>query len=219
MTISRKPRPSRVRTKPARGYHHGDLRQALVTAGLALIETEGAEALSVREVARRAGVSSAAPFRHFPSRVALMTAIAEEAMRRFHREFLSARDKASADDPLGRFRAIGIAYLRWAFRNPTHFQVLSDRSLFDFEGAAELRRLDEEIRLAMEEAVKAAIAKDQLRSDDVRLLQLTGRGLVYGLARMQIDGHMPRWGIAEHEAQAMAEKALGLLAAGLAKPG
>jgi AcrR family transcriptional regulator len=147
-----------------------------------------------------------------------MTAIAEEAMRRFHREFVAAQEKAPTDDPLARFRAIGTAYLRWAFRNPTHFQVLSDRTLFDFEGAAELRRQDQDIRAAMEEAVRAAIAAGQLRSDDVRLLQLTGRGLVYGLARMQIDGHMPRWGIAEEEAEAMAEKALGLLAAGLAKP-
>ncbi|MBM3546315.1 MAG: TetR/AcrR family transcriptional regulator [Alphaproteobacteria bacterium] len=218
MPTARRSRTSKVRASPVRGYHHGDLRQALVTAGLALIEAEGAEALSVREVARRAGVSSAAPFRHFPSRIALMTAIAEEAMRRFHREFVEALEKAPTDDPLARFRAIGIAYLRWAFRNPTHFQVLSDRTLFDFEGATELRRQDQEIRLAMEEAVKAAIAKDRLRSDDVRLLHLTGRGLVYGLARMQVDGHMPRWGVAEHEAQAMAEKALDLLAAGLAKP-
>ncbi|MBL8690404.1 MAG: helix-turn-helix transcriptional regulator [Rhodospirillaceae bacterium] len=186
-----------------------------MSSGLALIEAEGAEALSVREVARRAGVSSAAPFRHFPSRVALMTAIAEEAMRRFHAEFVAAQEKAPKDDPLARFRAIGTAYLRWAFRNPTHFQILSDRTLFDFEGAAELRRQDDEIRTAMEAAVRAAIAKGQIHSDDVRLLHLAGRGLVYGLARMQVDGHMPRWGIAEHEAEKMAEAALDLLAAGL----
>lgn len=217
MATARRSLP-KVRSKPARGYHHGDLRQALVSSGLALIEAEGAEALSVREVARRAGVSSAAPFRHFPSRVALMTAIAEEAMRRFHAEFVQAQEKAPKDDPLGRFEAIGIAYLRWAFRHPTHFQILSDRTLFDFEGASELRRQDEEIRAAMEKEVAAAIAKGQLRSDDVRLLQLTGRGLVYGLARMQIDGHMPRWGVGEAEAQKMAEAALGLFAAGLRKP-
>jgi len=216
MATASRPSP-KVRSKPVRGYHHGDLRQALVSSGLALIEAEGAEALSVREVARRAGVSSAAPFRHFPSRVALMTAIAEEAMRRFHAEFVQAQEKAPKDDPLGRFRAIGVAYLRWAFRNPTHFQILSDRALFDFEGAIELRRQDEEIRAAMEKEVTAAIAKGQLRSDDVRLLQLTGRGLVYGLARMQVDGHMPRWGVGEAEAQKMAEAALDLFAAGLAK--
>ena len=217
MPLARKPRSPRTRAKPARGYHHGDLRQALVTAGLTLVEEGGADALSVREVARRAGVSSAAPFRHFPSRLALMTAIAEEAMRRFHAEFLRALDAAATDDPMARFRAIGIAYLRWAFRNPTHFQVLSDRTLFDFEGAIELRRQDQEIRAAMEVAVTAAVRAGQLRSDDVRLLQLTGRGLVYGLARMQIDGHMPRWGIGEAEAERMAEAALDLLAAGFRK--
>jgi AcrR family transcriptional regulator len=217
MPAARKTRTQRRPVAP-RGYHHGDLRQVLISAGLALVEEGGADALSVREVARRAGVSSAAPFRHFPSRIALLTAIAEEAMRRFHQEFVRVIESAPAGDPLARFRAIGIAYLRWAFRNPTHFQVLSDRTLFDFEGAAELRRCDQEIREAMEAAVKAAIQKGQLRSDNVRLLQLTGRGLVYGLARMQVDGHMPRWGVGEAEAETMAVAALDLLAAGLAKP-
>jgi AcrR family transcriptional regulator len=202
----------------SRGYHHGHLRQSLIAAGLTLLEEGGTDALSVREVARRAGVSSAAPFRHFPSRVALMTAIAEEAMRRFHREFRRALDDAPTDDPLLRLRAVGIAYLRWAFRNPTHFQILSDHTLFDFEGAAELRRQDQEIRSTMEEATADAISQGLVRSDDVRLVQLTGRALVYGLARMQVDGHMPRWGVGEAEAKRVAEAALDLFAAGLAKP-
>ncbi len=217
MPHARKPRSPRPRAKPARAYHHGDLRQALVTVGLKLVEEGGADALSVREVARRAGVSSGAPFRHFPSRIALMIAIAEEAMRRFHAEFRRVLETAPTDDPIARFRAIGVAYLRWAFRNPTHFQVLFDLSLFDFEGAETLRRQDQEVRAATEAAVADAIRRGQLGSDDIRLIQLTGHGLVYGLARIQVDGHMPRWGIGEAEAERMAEAALDLLAAGLRK--
>ena len=78
-----KPRRRAPAPKP---YHHGDLRRVLIDAALQLVGEGGAEAVSVREAARRAGVSPGAPFRHFPSREALMSAVAEEAQRRFRAE-------------------------------------------------------------------------------------------------------------------------------------
>src|SRR6516162_2268044 len=93
-------------------YHHGDLRRALVDAALHLA-TEGAE-ISVREAARRAGVSPGAPFRHFPSRDALMVAVAEEAQRRFRSEIEVALAAAPSGDPLAQIRSLGLGYLRWA---------------------------------------------------------------------------------------------------------
>src|ERR1700719_138508 len=97
----------------ARSYHHGDLRRVLIDAASQLAEEGGAEAVSVREAARRAGVSPGAPFRHFPSRDALMLAVAEEAQRRFRAEIDVALATAPADDPLARLRCFGLAYLRW----------------------------------------------------------------------------------------------------------
>src|SRR6202011_5948381 len=122
MTSSAKPkrRPARRPLLPPKPYHHGDLKRVLIDAALGLVEEGGAEAVSVREAARRAGVSPGAPFRHFPSRDALITAVAEEAQRRFRVEIEITLSGAPADDPLGRFRRIGLAYLRWAMRNPTH---------------------------------------------------------------------------------------------------
>src|SRR5713101_6424822 len=98
-------RPAR-RKAPAKPYHHGDLRAALVDASLAIIEERGPEQVSVREAAKRAGVSSGAPFRHFPSRTALMTAVAEEAQRRFRAE-VDATLAAAPSEPLARFHALG----------------------------------------------------------------------------------------------------------------
>ncbi|XSC45330.1 TetR/AcrR family transcriptional regulator [Bradyrhizobium sp. RDT10] len=118
-------RPSRA-TAP-KPYHHGDLRRVLLDAALQLVDEGGAEAVSVREAARRAGVSPGAPFRHFPSRDALMQAVAEEAQRRFRAEIEAALAAAAPGDPLGRFRCLGLAYLRWAMRNPTHFEIISSR--------------------------------------------------------------------------------------------
>ena len=117
----------------------------LIDAALQLAEEGGAEAVSVREAARRAGVSPGAPFRHFESRDALMTAVAEEAQRRFRAEIEAALAEAPADDPLARFRCFGLAYLRWAMRNPTHFEIISSGRSFDHDEAAGLSRDNAEL--------------------------------------------------------------------------
>src|SRR5688500_18199107 len=130
------PKPKRRSTPAApKPYHHGDLRRVLIEAALQLVEEGGAEGLSVREAARRAGVSPGAPFRHFPSRDALMTAVAEEAQRRFRAEVDAALAQVPGADPLARFRALGLAFLRWAMRNPTHFEVISSTRYFDHDQA------------------------------------------------------------------------------------
>ena len=209
----RSPRPA-LRPKP---YHHGDLRRVLIEAALELVEQGGVEAVSVREAARRAGVSPGAPFRHFQSRTALITAVAEEAQRRFRAEIASALDEAPARDPLARFRAIGVAYLRWAMRNPAHFEVISSGRHFDHDGAAELSSDNAEIIGTTEAALADAFAQGQLRSPDLKLVQIAGRALVYGFARMNIDGHFPRWGVVAAEAGRIAEAVVDLFIDGIAK--
>src|SRR6187551_1659059 len=134
-THTAKPRRRLPRAAAAKPYHHGDLRRVLIDAALQLVGEGGPDAVSVREAARRAGVSPGAPFRHFPSRDALMNAVAEEAQRRFRAEIMAALSEAPAGDALGRFRCLGLAYLRWAMRNPTHFEVISSRRFFDHDRA------------------------------------------------------------------------------------
>src|ERR1700712_3054589 len=104
MPVAAKPKRRSSRRPPAapKPYHHGDLRRVLVEAALQLVEEGGAAGVSVREAARRAGVSPGAPFRHFPSRDALMKAVAEEAQRRFRAEIEAALAQAPAGDALGR---------------------------------------------------------------------------------------------------------------------
>src|SRR3979411_1169941 len=144
-TTAAKPRRRAARAPPPKPYHHGDLRRVLIDAALGLAEEGGAEAVSVREAARRAGVPPGAPVRHFPSRVALMTAVAEEAQRRFRAEIEVALSEAPAGDALARFRALGMAYLRWAMRNPAHFEIISNGRFFDHGKATELSRDNAEL--------------------------------------------------------------------------
>jgi AcrR family transcriptional regulator len=218
MPASAKPgrRPVRRPSPPPKPYHHGDLRRVLIDAALQLVGEGGAEAVSVREAARRAGVSPGAPFRHFPSRLALLTAVAEEAQRRFRAEIEAALARAPAGDPLARFRCLGLAYLRWAMRNPTHFEIISSGRYFDHDKATELSRDNNELIEMTERILSEAFAQGQLRSCDLKRVQVAGRALVYGFARMNIDGHFPRWGIAETEAEPTAEAILDLFIEGIA---
>ena len=177
---------------PARGYHHGNLREALVAAAVQIIDSQGLEQLSVREAAKRAGVSPGAPFRHFASRAALLAAVAEQATQRLH-EAVQQRLQAAAMLPaLARFAAIGQAYLEWAQCNPTHFRLISDRHAFDHASAPEVGERNQAIRDNMAGLLREALGPGASEAQ-VAQLQLMARALVYGLARMDADGHFPEW--------------------------
>ena len=197
-------------------YHHGDLRRVLIDAALQLVGEGGPDAVSVREAARRAGVSPGAPFRHFPSRDALMNAVAKEAQRRFRAEIEAALSKAPAGDALGRFRCLGLAYLRWALKNPTHFEIISSRRFFDHDKAASVSQDNAELIDLTECTLAEAFAQGQLRATDLKQVQIAGRAMVYGFARMNIDGHFPRWGVAGADAERTAEGILDLFIEGIA---
>ena len=219
---SAKTTPAKPRRRPARAaapkpYHHGDLRRVLIDAALQLVGEGGPDAVSMREAARRAGVSPGAPFRHFPSRDALMNAVAEEAQRRFRAEIEAALSAAPAADPLRRFRCLGLAYLRWAMRNPTHFEIISSRRFFDHDRAESVSRDNAELIDLTERTLAEAFAQGQLRIPDLKRVQIAGRALVYGFARMNIDGHFPRWGVAGADAERTAEGILDLFIEGIAK--
>jgi AcrR family transcriptional regulator len=195
MAISR----SRQRAKlpsPRRSYHHGDLRQALLDAAVQLVEARGLDAVSVREVAKMVGVSSGAPFRHFPTRTALLTGVAERAMEGLESAIDRSLHAAAEENALLQLRAIGAGFLRWAFTNPTHFQVISARAVIDFEGS-NLRRRNDVIRAKMSVLINQATAAGLLRPGDVERYQVVLRALVYGLSRMFIDGQFPSWDLDE----------------------
>ena len=211
----RKARPG-ARPAPRARFHHGNLRAALIEATLQLVEEGDAGAITVREAARRAGVSSAAPFRHFPNKTALMTAVAEEAMRRFRAEIEKALKRREGADALARFRALGDAYFRWIARNPTHFRVISDRTLIDFEASEALRRDNAEIRRLMEGLLRQAQREGRVRPGDVAELALAARAMAYGLGRMWVDGHFAQWDVAAKAIGPAIDRVFDLFVQGIA---
>lgn len=191
-------------------YHHGNLAEALIAVAIEIIEERGVEHVSVREAAKRVGVSPGAPFQHFRSKTALLTAVAEQAMGRLTQAVVEAQSTVDADDPLAMLEAIGRGYLQWALANPTHFEIMNSRTLIDFEASDGLLAQSDAIRHRMFELLIQARERGQLIDGlHVDHVVLAARALVYGLARMAIDGHFPRWHPSEPPPQAT-RHALGL---------
>jgi len=121
-----------------RSYHHGDLRETLMEAALASIAAHGTEKLSLRALAREAGVSATAPYRHFPSKQSLLAALAEEGFLELRARF----DQVAAapyPDLEQRLLAIGMAYIDFALANPTTYELMFGSVLGDFSPFRSLR--------------------------------------------------------------------------------
>jgi AcrR family transcriptional regulator len=106
-----------------RGYHHGNLREALIDAALQLIAEHGPEGVTLSEAARMAGVSPAAPYRHFRDRTTLMAEVAREGFARFA-DALETAAKAGGGSPLDTLIRIGAAYLAFARRQPAYYSAM-----------------------------------------------------------------------------------------------
>ena len=152
-------------------YHHGDLRRVLLDAAVTAIAERGAAALSLRDLARRAGVSHAAPTHHFRDKAGLLTAVAAEGFA------LLGKALAEADD----FAATGVAYVRFATTHPGHFAVMFRPVLYHRDDPAVVAARDRTTAMLRRGAAQAF-------GDDDRLPALAAWSLVHGMATLIIDG-------------------------------
>ncbi len=116
------------RGRGRRGYHHGNLREALVAAALELIAEKGPAGFTFSEAARLAGVSAAAPYRHYRDRDALMADVARQGFERFA-DALSEAWNGGDPDPVGALDAVGRAYLAFAGREPAYYVAMFESQL------------------------------------------------------------------------------------------
>ncbi|MCD0453308.1 TetR/AcrR family transcriptional regulator [Actinocorallia sp. API 0066] len=168
-----------------RPYHHGSLPETLVAHAVELLDEAGPEAVVVREVARRAGVSPAAPFRHFADRAALMTAVTEAVAVDFSGIQRAAVE--SADDLP--FRALGTAFVHYALTYPHRFALLR-AAVFGATRAPALEAGHRAFTEAVTDLIVAGQRRGDLRAADPRLVRVTAQALVYGLSQMFVDGYL-----------------------------
>ena len=196
------------------GYHHGDLRRVLVSAGLDLATERPLEDFSLREVARRAGVSTAAPYWHFSDRNALLAAIAAECAARWLQAMRDSVADLPADEPLRRLQATGIAHVRFAVENPAHFRVMEMAGIRE-RMPQDVR--DDVARFYEEEGARLLEAQRQglLAPMSIELLKLSTRSLVNGLAYLMISDDPQVRGLTPDQAVEVAQQVTRVFGLGL----
>ncbi len=197
--------------RPKGAYHHGDLRRAVLSACFELLEEGGLEAVVMAKAARKAGVSSGAPYRHFKDRAELLSVMASDANAQLQQALGVAA--GSATSPSDIFRAIGVAYVTWAAENPTLYRLVTEPGLIQVDDAA---TPDE---AAYWRKLSALLASGAPIPDRHPLLvQLAGRALAHGLAHLFTSGILPQLGVGEEHAERVAIAVTGVTAIGSPEP-
>jgi AcrR family transcriptional regulator len=173
------------RPKP---YHHGHLREVLLQAAIQLIAEVGPAAFTLREVARRAGVSHNAPYRHFPDREDLLAAVAAQGFR----ELNSAMSVAANKQPsaLGQLKHAGVAYVEFALRRPEHFTVMFDAPV-SRQKIPDSAEAAEQAFGTLMKLVKSCQDEGRLPTGDLRQLSLLAWSMVHGIAKLATAKRLP----------------------------
>ena len=198
-----------------RTYHHGDLKNALIEAALAHIARDGARALSLREVARSAGVSHTASYRHFRSKESLLAAIAEQGFHRLS-DMMRVAIQQHSNDPPAMLRASGVAYVEFGVRYPDHLQIMFSGLIGRHDDYPELKTAGQEAYELLASSVRAAMQAGLVRGPSEDIVSLTAWALVHGLALLIAGGQVDRDSKESFSAADLAFQVTGLLQQGIA---
>jgi AcrR family transcriptional regulator len=202
---------SKVGTKGGR-YHHGDLRRALVEAALDLLKEKGPAGVTLREAARRAGVTHAAPYRHFADKEALLAELAEEGFVRLRAEIEQAMTGVPTEALL---EVLGVVYVRFARKNPSQFRVMFGAEIGDKRRYASVMRADQAVFDLSCDAIGKMQEAGLMAAGNPARLGLVQWSMLHGVAALVVDGQMERAGVRDEQIDEFARRVARTGAAGL----
>ncbi len=169
-----------------RPYHHGNLRELIISESLALIAEKGVRALTLREIGTRLGVSRMAPYRHFTDKAALLAAISASGFRQFA-EALDAARRNAGESFVPRGEAMAVAYVRFAMEHRAHFEVMfgggGEPQYLDASGEAEANRSF----AILEETVREGQKTGEVMAGDSAALASVLWALVHGVSTLGLE--------------------------------
>jgi AcrR family transcriptional regulator len=206
-----KPHASSTASAP---YHHGDLRRALIDTALAMVTEEGAWNFTLREVARRTGVSHMAPYNHFEDKTALLAEVAVlgfEALR----QSLEAAAREQPRSARQALAGIAAAYVRFGVEQPAHFRLMFGAELADKARQTTLQAASDATFAVLTGALERGQASGQIRRGTVRDQALAAWSMVHGLTILLIDQRVSFLGVSTGDAERHARQAATALFEGL----
>jgi AcrR family transcriptional regulator len=174
---------------PKKKYHHGDLKNALIKAGVDILGKDGVAGLSLRKVAQKAGVSHAAPYAHFADKQALIAAISTEGYQKLFDQLVAVREKYQ-DDPRRQLVEAAWAYVQFAQTDPAHFRVTFSSAVEHEKDYPALVEMTGKTFGEVVGIVEACQASGLLRSGPVDMLAVSVWSIVHGFASLLIEGQI-----------------------------
>jgi AcrR family transcriptional regulator len=206
---------SRARRRPTNTAVAGDLADELLKAAAALVAERGPQRFSLREVARRARVSEAAPYWHFASKEALLAGVAEQGFVTL--AGLMAEVRRRVKDPHRQLQELGVAYVRFALAHPSHLRVMFGPEIRDKSAHPTLKAAGDRAFGLLVGAIADGQRAGRVQRGDAEELAVAAWALVHGLSALIIDGQLRKRVPNEREAQRLATRVTKLLQTGLAR--
>lgn len=172
-------------------YHHGNLKEALISAGLKILSEKGMEGLSLRNVAKRVGVSHTAPYNHFPDKQALLAAISTAGHEQLHQTLLDTFEKFKHSSP-DIIAEIAWSYLQFALDDPGRFKLMFSGALEEERAHPEYVETSLKNISLLEEIIAFCQSKEQITEGKVEIIAIKIWSLVHGFTNLILEDQFPR---------------------------
>jgi AcrR family transcriptional regulator len=170
-------------------YHHGDLKNALIQAGIEILSDQGVKGLSLRRVAKHAGVSHTAPYAHFADKQALVAAISTEGYKRLYEQLIQI-DQEYKSDPLKSLVEVAWRYILFAINDPAHFKITFSGVIEKEKDYPAFVEISQQSFTFIIELVRKCQAAGILRSGRTDLIAVHIWGAIHGLATLLIEDQL-----------------------------
>jgi AcrR family transcriptional regulator len=170
-------------------YHHGDLKNALIQAGIEILADEGVKGLSLRSVAKRAGVSHTAPYAHFTDKQALVAAISTEGYRKLYTHLIEI-DQIHGNDPLRKLIEVAWSYVQFAVNDPAHFKITFSGVIAMEKNYPAFVDISQKSFTFINEMIADCQKADIIRKSPTDLIAVHLWGAIHGLATLLIEDQL-----------------------------
>lgn len=195
-------------------YHHGDLRKSLLDASFLLLEKEGYQSLSLRKIAKLAGVSQSAPYRHFVDLEALYAEVALEGFQLMSGKLNQIRNRYKKH-PLLQFRESGVGYVEFALKNPDLFQIMYGNQIQDHSKYKTLIHFEEGTFQILRDIITDCKLHGFIKVDDVEKASTSAWAMVHGIAVLLLGKQVMLRNLNLKNAKSIAKEMIECLYVGL----